>query len=201
MSERVQHGVHATNMHVHGERPPSSSSTHVVCILPPPTARYECGPAGLGDGSSTDPIIGAHRLPAMRNHTERLYRALVMKADDSTNATNNNSNNNRSMVDAALHFGTIGTYSEYGSWSLMEASTLNPRDAPKCVVAVVVVVVVVVVVQPAPDHDHDHRCCACAWRGCPHHPCVARRSLTLTAAAAAVHVHGCRCAGTKPCWP
>lgn len=74
---------------------------------------YECGPGGLGDGSSSDLFIQAHRHATMKNITENYYDEVL------------------GVVDVALHFGTIGQYSQYGSWSLMESSTQNPRSAPK----------------------------------------------------------------------
>ncbi|GIL67805.1 hypothetical protein Vafri_21080 [Volvox africanus] len=79
-----------------------------------PLVAYEGGQGMAGDGSSTDLAIQANRDPAMAG----IYRT-YMDALASIN------------VSRFVHYSSIGTYSKYGSWGLMEAQDGDPMEAPK----------------------------------------------------------------------
>ncbi|GFR45710.1 hypothetical protein Agub_g7119, partial [Astrephomene gubernaculifera] len=75
---------------------------------------YEAGQGMNGDGSSNDLAIQANRHPTMASLYRTYLRALA--------AAN---------VSRVVHFSSIGVYSKYGSWGLMEAQDWDRRDAPK----------------------------------------------------------------------
>ncbi|GIL87895.1 hypothetical protein Vretifemale_15941 [Volvox reticuliferus] len=79
-----------------------------------PLLAYEGGQGMAGDGSSTDLAIQANRDPAMAG----IYRT-YMEALAAVN------------ISRIVHYSSIGSYTKYGSWGLMEAQDGDPSEAPK----------------------------------------------------------------------
>ncbi|GIL87891.1 hypothetical protein Vretifemale_15933, partial [Volvox reticuliferus] len=79
-----------------------------------PLLAYEAGQGMAGDGSSTDLAIQANRDPAMAG----IYRT-YMEALAAVN------------ISRIVHYSSIGSYTKYGSWGLMEAQDGDPSEAPK----------------------------------------------------------------------
>ncbi|KXZ45525.1 hypothetical protein GPECTOR_53g111 [Gonium pectorale] len=79
-----------------------------------PLLTYESGQSLTGDGSSSDMAIQANRHPGMKDVYTAYLNGLLAK-----------------NVSRIMHFSSIGAYSKYGSWGLMEWQDADPRDAPK----------------------------------------------------------------------
>lgn len=75
---------------------------------------YEAGPGFVGDGSANDLAIAANRDPRMRQLYIDYARML-----------------RRSGISLLMHFTSVGKFTQYGSWGLLEAMDQDRSTAPK----------------------------------------------------------------------
>jgi hypothetical protein len=80
-----------------------------------PLLLYECGPAGLGGGEADDPVIAAHRNSSMEAFMYEAYRRVRDEV----------------RPELIVHFGTISSPSQYGSYNLVESYKADPLESPK----------------------------------------------------------------------
>ncbi|PNH02889.1 Tenascin-X [Tetrabaena socialis] len=79
-----------------------------------PLLAYEAGQGMVGDGSSTDLAIQANRDPAMAG-VYGTYLTQLAAAN----------------VSRVVHFSSVGAFTRYGSWGMLEWQDADKRQAPK----------------------------------------------------------------------